>query len=706
MARSAMMSLFLLISMFGVIGFYSETVSAQTVTVDNTGGAMYTTIKDALNAATPGDTITVAYGTGTYNEDTSSGPLSFNYPLYVIGLMNGQGQVPAVVGSNSNDHVFELGANAYPAQIENFRISGATQTGKAGIHSAAQATYDNYVLFQNLRLTLNFDGIQLAATSSYHNILDCHVCYNYGNGIQMEGASHTVDSCGGTFAVNTGIFGNDLDGIYSSWSYGCTIIDSNIYSNDGDGIWICGDSNVVENVEIWKNGDHGLYMNGYSNIMDGDGNRNIYDNRLNYIYQQGVMGSHVFIGGSGTIRDYMVSQDSNYDSDGEIGISCWTSEYPYIDVEDCEVFYFQGDETEGVFLSQNNMVTGSNTKIHDCTIGVYALVSSLVDCEQSTFTYDDYQYWTTLQNIYSIDENDINEVGYGIYVVGDDVIIENTFFKGCHVGISTWSSGQNSDLYVDNCYFLQNDKGIVLDTVYDSAIDDSIFSGNNDCGICIVEGHDNTIDRSLFVNGGAGIYIDTDSYYNIITDCDFEDQYQTGYTAGVYIDGGHSNEVIDSEFDHCSWGVKIIGDGSSTGSSNIVNNCDFTDIDEEPLGDDVGIYCEALNFPTYLYENDFYNLSCAIHLAGAKGVDINGDSSSYSTIYQCTYVLYAEPHIGVGCESGQMTYYDLDCGTGGTMIIYLEGASGSTTDFTDHNNISGTLGTDYTVNIVGNYAYW
>ena len=171
---------------------FTENVSAQTLTVDNTGGGQFLTIRAALGAAASGDTIVVAYGTGTNNEDTSAGALAFNFPLYIIGQMNNNNQCPVVIGSNSLKPVFSLGLSAYPAQIENFGIRG----GSAGIYSQAQATYANSVGLQNLQISINYNGILLTPASSYHLIDGCHVYMNDNHGIVLDGSDHTVDDCG------------------------------------------------------------------------------------------------------------------------------------------------------------------------------------------------------------------------------------------------------------------------------------------------------------------------------------------------------------------------------------------------------------------------------------------------------------------------------------------------------------------------------
>ncbi len=152
--------------------------------------------------------------------------------------------------------------------------------------------------------------------------------------------------------------------------------------------------------------------------------------------------------------------------------------------------------------------------------------------------------------------------------------------------------------------------------------------------------------------------------------------------------------------------MKIIGDGSTTGGSNTVEDCVFEDTDENQLESAVGIFCQALTLVDLL-ENDFYDLSKAIHLKGAKAVNIYGDSSSSSTIHDCFHVLYAKPDGSTGCEDGEMKDYDLDRdGLASAMIIYLEGASSSSKTNFEYSGITGVEDTDYSVTTYGNYASW
>ena len=94
--------------------------AATTWTVDDPGGADFTSIQDAVDAANDGDTIIVR--DGTYHEN-----VDINKQLTLIGE---GADVVTVHAASSSDHVFEITA-AY-VTITGFTATGATGTQKAG----------------------------------------------------------------------------------------------------------------------------------------------------------------------------------------------------------------------------------------------------------------------------------------------------------------------------------------------------------------------------------------------------------------------------------------------------------------------------------------------------------------------------------------------------------------------------------------------
>jgi nitrous oxidase accessory protein NosD len=71
----------------------AESASAATLTVDDSGGAMYTKIQEAVNAASPGDTIYV--NDGTYKE---------NIVIPKSLTLNGQNMSNVIIDGGKSGH--------------------------------------------------------------------------------------------------------------------------------------------------------------------------------------------------------------------------------------------------------------------------------------------------------------------------------------------------------------------------------------------------------------------------------------------------------------------------------------------------------------------------------------------------------------------------------------------------------------------------
>lgn len=105
----------LVISGFAVSNAYGET----TITVDDSGGANYTSIQDAVNNANDGDTILVYTGTYTENVDVKK--------RLIIKSESGNPDDTIVQAADPDDHVFHVTADN--VIISGFRVTGANNYG-------------------------------------------------------------------------------------------------------------------------------------------------------------------------------------------------------------------------------------------------------------------------------------------------------------------------------------------------------------------------------------------------------------------------------------------------------------------------------------------------------------------------------------------------------------------------------------------------
>ena len=105
----------LVISGFAVSNVYGET----TITVDDSGGANYTSIQDAVNNANDGDTILVYTGTYTENVDVKK--------RLIIKSDSGNPDDTIVQAADPDDHVFHVTADN--VIISGFRVTGANNYG-------------------------------------------------------------------------------------------------------------------------------------------------------------------------------------------------------------------------------------------------------------------------------------------------------------------------------------------------------------------------------------------------------------------------------------------------------------------------------------------------------------------------------------------------------------------------------------------------
>ena len=212
-------------------------------------GQTYSTISNAITAASDGDVIIVHDGTYTEN-------VVVNKQL-TIQSVNGP-NTTTVVAASTTDHVFEVPVGN--VTINGFSIYGATGGGRVGIYltSVTNCTIENNRCGWDGTHT-NYYGIYMNASSNCA-INNNTASYNTEQGIYL--ASSSENTLTSNVASN-----NSVDGIFLSFSSSNTLGSNTASNNTWDGIHIESSSNntTLNNNTTNDNGTSGIVLNTSSN---------------------------------------------------------------------------------------------------------------------------------------------------------------------------------------------------------------------------------------------------------------------------------------------------------------------------------------------------------------------------------------------------------------------------------------------------------
>jgi M6 family metalloprotease-like protein len=253
--------------------------AAAVITVDDSGGADFTSIQAAVDAAAEGDTIEVRSGTYVENVDV-------NKQLTLIG--EGADAV-TVQAANAGDHVFEVGANwvdIYWVNISGFTVTGATGRDVAGIYLDDA----DYCSISDINTSNNQYGIYLYSSSG--NKLTNNTASNNDYGIYLYPSSNQNTLTSNTANLNSyGIYllrsnSNTLtDNTANSNSYGITLstssyntLKSNTASNNDYGIYLYYSSSSTFTDNTANSNSYGIYTyySSSSTFTDNTANSNSY----------------------------------------------------------------------------------------------------------------------------------------------------------------------------------------------------------------------------------------------------------------------------------------------------------------------------------------------------------------------------------------------------------------------------------------------
>jgi len=245
--------------------------NGATIEVDDDGGADYTTIQAAINAANSGDTIYVY--SGTYSE---------NIEISKDLTLTGENKDTTIIEGENNGHVIDINGERF-SEIE-FHISGFTIQNAKGTGwdcLALSFVNDGTINGNKIISSAQDDGIQMDHCNG--NTISDNIISENGNG---AGIRLTLDSENNNIFDNTiqnnnkgiYIYNSDSNQIYSNTISG-SAIGIHIYTgmlSTGNYFYLNDLKNNVKNAEdpytnFWSKNSQGNKWDDYTGSNRGDG---------------------------------------------------------------------------------------------------------------------------------------------------------------------------------------------------------------------------------------------------------------------------------------------------------------------------------------------------------------------------------------------------------------------------------------------------
>jgi parallel beta-helix repeat protein len=502
-----------------------------TLYVNTTGsGGAYTSIQDAVNDSSDGDTVYIY--NGSYYEH-----LTINTSINLTG-------------ENRNDTIIYGGFDGDGIIVESnwVNITGFTVT-KVGHKSNNQAIELNNVnncSISEMNISGNYEGLFLLFSEN-NNITNNIVQSNRYYGIYLSSSHNNVLS--GSEFINNGhglrLFHSDLN----------LIEDNNASFNNDHGIYLTDSSdNHIKNNLLITNAEHGIYFS-YSR------NNNLTNNK---IFDDGIM-----IYGFTVDEWFTHSIDTSNNVNGK------------------PVYYFKnkigGTVPSGagqIILANCDNVLIQYQNITNCTAGILLGFSTYINIYNNNISNSTYGIYLTHSNTNAIINNNISFTERGITLRGvgsrDNMVINNNVMNNDY-GIYLSDSKKNEIL--GNSLF-NNTSGIHLTSATDYNITNNILG---DSGIYI-EGYElkywnsHMIDTLNTVNGKPVYYwknqtggiVPTGAGQVILANCTnvtISDQDLSFLKAGIGLGYSSNCTIADSNVSDNEFGIFL-----QLSTNNTINN--------------------------------------------------------------------------------------------------------------------------------------
>lgn len=486
---------------FAVVG----TASAATLTVDDDGGADYTTIQAAVNAANAGDTIRVA--AGTYTETvTIDKRLTLRGDTGDSSL--GPGASAPLVDSDSGslDEGFVLTEDADGTVIEGFVFNEFDDEG-IKFDVATGQTLSNVVIRDN-RIGGYDDGIGQSIDGSLSNveITNNHFVSEYGIYLSVDGDVADLSITNNRFDDGSGGLADD-ESVY--------------LSIDG----------VVSNIDVSNNVMLTEYYGVYAYFYNATSGVTVSNNDVTADYEAIYLDIEPDDDGD-SVTDITVSNNGVESDDYGIYLDIETYDGDVSDItvsnNDIESYYesvYVNIEAEDGTVS--NIETNGNTVASDSDEGVYLEVE-LYGASASGITVDDNTVTTA------------DDAGIYVELYGDSA---STTVSGLSVSGNSVDDADEEGIYLyvyrvdttdtiqvrDNVVRNAGDEGInfyvgqtASSQSVSARIDGNVVDGNNGDGLLVetTSGDDLTLDvtgNAFTDNAGYGIDLDSTTSVESVT---------------------------------------------------------------------------------------------------------------------------------------------------------------------------------------------